>query len=552
MNDFAEVPALIPARMLNEYVYCPRLFYLEWVDDRWASNEDTAQGVLAHRRVDVPAGELPSPEDAAFLGRATSVRLSSDALGVVAVIDRVESVDGHVTPVDIKKGAPASDGSPWPADRAQLLTQAALLVDAGFQVEECVAYYAETRRRVGIPVTDEALREARELVSSARHAAAEAIPPRPLIDSPKCPRCSLVGLCLPDETNALLARAETPPRRIVPRDPDFRPLYVTEQGAYVGIKGGRLRVTKDGEQLADLRLIDVSQLALFGNVQTSAQALGELWSRGIPVLWFSYGGWLRGWATGEPSKYVELRRRQVAVHAQGGHEIARELIFGKIRNCRTILRRNARRDMHSVIDQLGRLADRARRATRADELLGIEGTAARFYFDSFTSMISEDKYALIREFDLNGRARRPPPDVLNCLLGFSYSLLIKDLVATCLGVGLDPFLGVMHRPRFGRPALALDLAEEFRPLIAESLVLNLINNGEMQEQHFQRRNGGVALTAEGRRKVIRGYERRMEATVTHPVFGYKISYRRVLDVQARIVAAVMIGEIEKYAPMVTR
>lgn len=122
----------------------------------------------------------------------------------------------------------------------------------------------------------------------------------------------------------------------------------------------------------------------------------------------------------------------------------------------------------------------------------------------------------------------------------------------CLGVGLEPLLGVTHRPRFGRPALALDLAEEFRPLIADSTAVNLINNGELKEGHFSRRNRGVVLTADGRRKVIRAYERRLDTTVTHPTFRYKITYRRVLDVQARIMAAVMLGELDDYVPMVTR
>jgi CRISPR-associated protein Cas1 len=301
-----------------------------------------------------------------------------------------------------------------------------------------------------------------------------------------------------------------------------------------------------------MRLIDVAQLCLYGNVQVSAQALGELWSRGVPVLWFSYGGWLRGWATGEPSKYVELRRRQVAVHAQGGHALARSLIAGKIRNSRTLLRRNSRASVAEIVAQLARLATQAERAERADELLGIEGTAARLYFGAFTNMIGVDQYPMVADFDINGRGRRPPPDPLNCLLSFCYSLLVKDLVAVCLGVGLDPFLGVMHRPRFGRPALALDLAEEFRPLIAESVVVNLINNGEVHESSFVLRNRGVTLTADGRRKVIRAYERRLETSVTHPVFRYKISYRRVLDVQTRIMAATMIGELDEYTPMVTR
>jgi CRISPR-associated protein Cas1 len=552
MTDFSDVPALLPARMLNEFVYCPRLFYLEWVDDRWASNSDTAEGDLAHRRVDTQSGALPDLDDVQFLSRVTSVRLSSDKLGIVAVVDRVDVDDGRVVPVDIKKGGPDRHGAPWPADRIQVLAHALLLRDAGYQVDECAVYYAATRQRLSIPVTDEALDEARSTVAAAREVAQRDIPPLPLVDSPKCPRCSLVGLCLPDETNALLVRTQTPVRRIVPRDPDHRPVYVTEQGAYVGIRGGRLRVAKADELLADVRLIDVAQLCLFGNVQASAQALGELWARGVPVLWFSYGGWLRGWATGEPSKYVELRRRQVVVHAQGGLAIARAMIAAKIKNSRTLLRRNARTGVADVVAQLAKLATKAERVERFDELLGVEGTAARLYFGAFTSMIATPRYPMIADFDVNGRSRRPPPDVLNCLLSFCYSLLVKDLVAVCLGVGLDPYLGVLHRPRFGRPALALDLAEEFRSLIAESTVVNMINNGELRASHFDRRNQGVVLTADGRRKVIHAYERRLGTNVVHPVFRYKISYRRVLDVQVRVAAAVMLGELEDYVAMVTR
>lgn len=552
MADLAELPAFLPARMLNEFAYCPRLFYLEWVDDRWADSADTAEGDLAHRRVDTPSGLFPDPEDAALIGRATSVRMSSDRLGLVAIIDRVELGDGSAIPVDIKKGRPASDGTPWLADRVQVIVHAMLLREAGYRVDECAIFYVETRQRVSVAVTDEAVVEVTTLVEAARDTAASALPPRPLIASPKCPRCSLVGLCLPDETNALLARTDVPPRHIVPRDPDHRPVYVTEQGAYVGIKGGRLRVTRKADVLADLRLIDAAQVCLFGNVQISTQALTDLWARGVPVLWFSYGGWLRGWATGEPSRYVELRRRQVAAHAQGGNAIARALIMGKIKNTRTLLRRNARTEVGATVDALARLAVQASRARRFDELLGIEGTAARLYFASFTAMIATDHYAFVSDFDINGRARRPPPDVLNCLLGYCYALLVKDVVAVCLGVGLDPFLGVMHRPRFGRPALALDLAEEFRPLLAESTVINLINNGEVRPAHFVRRAGGVMLTPDGRRRVIQAYERRLDTTIVHPVFRYKISYRRVVDVQARILAAVIVGELEEYVPMVTR
>lgn len=548
----AEPPELLPARMLNEFVYCPRLFYLEWVDDRWADSDDTAVGSFTHRAVDRAGGRLPSPEAAALLREVRSLRLEDRELGVVAVIDRVEGTDGTVVPVDVKKGAPDPDGNPWPADRIQSLVQAVLLRRAGYPVQDGILYYAEVNKRVRVPVDRTAEAEVIATVGEARKVAAGLRPPLPLIDSPKCPRCSLVGLCLPDETNALLERSKLPPRRIVPRDPDHRPVYVTEQGAFVGVSGGRLRVRKDRENLVDVRLIDISQLSLFGHVQVSSEALTRLWTHGAPVLWFSYGGWLRGWAQGEPSRYVELRRRQVVVHAQGGLGIAQAMIAGKIRNSRTFLRRNARAGVGHTLEQLAAMEREAHRVASRPSLMGIEGTAARLYFGQFSQMISNDRLDLAADFDVHGRARRPSPDPLNALLSFVYGLLTKDMVAVCLGVGLDPYLGVLHGQRFGRPSLALDLVEEFRPLIADSTVIGLINNGEIHRSDFVQRGASVALTQDGRRAVIRAYERRLDVKVTHPVFGYKISHRRVLDVQARILAAVMIGELTAYVPMTTR
>ncbi len=577
--DVDAQPDLLPVSMLHAFVYCPRLFHLEWVGARWADNDDIEAGRLAHRVVDTPSGRVPDAEEAELLRAATSVHLSSERLGLVAVVDRIEGDDGWVVPVEVKRGRPDPDGCPWPADRAQVLAQAALLQDAGYQVREAVMYYAAVRRRVRIDLaasTDGAdvdgadgdgadgeggdagggsvaERETVALLAQARVVAGALEPPLPLVDSPKCPRCSLAGLCLPDETNALLERSELAPRRIVPRDPDPRPVYVTEPGAAVGVRGGRLVVTKNKEPLTDVRLLDASQLCVYGRVQVSTDALARLWARGVPVLWFSYGGWLRGWAAGEPSKYVELRRRQVLVHAQGGQGIAARLIEGKIANQRTLLRRNAKTDLPAgVLDSLTELRTKAASAEALGTLLGLEGTAARLYFGAFPAMVAGARAELVAGFTANGRRRRPPPDAVNCLLGFVYALLVKDLVAVCLAVGLDPFLGVLHRPRYGRPALALDLAEEFRPLAADSVVVGLLNNGEIDAGDFETRHVGVMLTKAGRKRVVAAYERRLEQQVTHPVFGYQISYRRLLEVQARMLAAVMLGELPEYTAMTTR
>jgi len=280
--------------------------------------------------------------------------------------------------------------------------------------------------------------------------------------------------------------------------------------------------------------------------------LRELMARDIPVSYFSYGGWFSGMAHGLPSQHVELRRRQVVVASQGGLDIARRIVAAKILNSRTLLRRNARTKPTEAIDRLKTASTSALAADSVATLLGVEGAAARTYFSSFAGMIRPELRLPGAGFDFEHRNRRPPLDAVNCLLSYGYGLLVKDLTATTFAIGFDPYIGFYHRPKYGRPALALDLAEEFRPLIVESTVLTLINNGEVGEADFTVRAAGVSLTQSGRKAFLQAYERRMGTEVTHPTFGYRITYRRVIEVQARLLGAVLLDEIPHYTAFQTR
>ena len=563
-----DVPDLVPARMVNEFSYCRRLFFLEWVERRFRDNTDTVDGRYQHRRVDQPGGLAPLAHEETGLVEglkaARQVQLSSERLGLVGRVDLLESADDVAVPVDYKRGSPPDTGDrAWEPERVQLCVIALLLRDNGYRCDEGVLYFVEAKQRITGVFEDALVARTLVLLADLRAVAAGDLPPPPLVDSPKCPRCSLVGICLPDETNALLARTERKPRRLRPGDDEGRPLYVREAGSQVVLDGGRLKVVvppqrRNGapvgrsEVRASLRLIDVSQVCLFGNVQLSSQAMRALFEREVPVLFLSYGGWLQGVATGPPAKHVELRRRQVIAMGHGGLVPARFMIEGKIRNCRTFLRRNGRPAPDGAVDSLGELARKAADAGSAASLLGIDGAAARLYFQALPTMLRDDRSLPGLPFNFEGRNRRPPTDPVNCLLSYVYALLVKDLVATCVGVGLDPYIGVYHRPRFGRPALALDLAEEFRPLLGDSVVVNLINNGEVRTSDFVLRAGGVSLTDAGRKAVLSAYERRIDVEVTHPVFGYTITYRRVLETQARILAGHLIGELPTYTPFTTR
>lgn len=548
----SSVPELVPARMVNEFSYCPRLFFLEWVQSRFEDNADTVDGRYVHRYVDRGGGAAPLPEEGE-LRAARSVQLSSPTLGLVAKIDIIEGDGGAVSPVERKRGRPPdNEHRSWEPERVQVCVQGLLLRDAGYSCEVAYLSFEETRERIEVPLDDALVARTRELLGELRAVAAREEPPPPLVDSPKCPRCSLVGICLPDETNALAGRQDLPLRRILPRDPANRPVYVTEQGATVGRDGGRLEVRRKGELLSSIRLIDVSQLCLFGNVGVSSQALRELFVREIPTCWFTFGGWFCGVATGLPGKNVDLRRRQVGIAGQGGLAIARVMVAGKIRNSRTLLRRNARESVPEALQRLSVGEQAALEASSFAELLGLEGAAARTYFESFPTMLAASKRLPGSPFEWDGRNRRPPRDAVNCLLSYVYSMLVKDLTVGTLAVGFDPYLGFFHRPRFGRPALALDLAEEFRPLVADSVVIGVINNGEVTEGDFVSRAGGVSLTPAGRKAVLAAYERRLDVEVTHPLFGYRITYRRILDVQARLLAAHLLGEVPAYVAFCTR
>lgn len=545
----SDIPALVPARMVNEFEYCPRLFYLEWVQSRFVDNSDTVEGRYVHRNVDQGGGRISGPEEDDPVRKARSVMLGSKRLGLIAKADIIEGSGGQVTPVEVKRGRPPRHGPAWSPELVQLCAIGLLLRDNGYECSEGEIYFAETRQRVTIPFDEQLVSKTRQIVKELRHVAAGPDPPPPLVDSPKCPRCSLVGICLPDETNLHTGRSPKRPRRLVPRDSSARPLYVTEQGARIGIKGGRAVISKHYEEIKSVRMIDVSQVSVYGNVQISSQFMRAAFMRETPVCWFSYGGWFQGIAHGLPSKHVELRRRQVAIASQAGLPIAKRMIEGKIRNSRTLLRRNSRQEVDRVLAQLSTLARQAASAASIESLLGIEGTAARLYFSRFATMLKNDS---LSTFDFNSRTRRPPRDPVNCLLSFAYSLLVKDLTTTVLAVGFDPYLGVYHKPRFGRPALALDMAEEFRPLVAESVVLSVINNAEIRASGFVIRAQGVALTNQARRTFIKAYERRLDQEVTHPTYKYRITYRRVFEVQARMLGAYLLGEIPEYIPFMTR
>ena len=190
---------------------------------------------------------------------------------------------------------------------------------------------------------------------------------------------------------------------------------------------------------------------------------------------------------------------------------------------------------------------RVNTATELPELLGIEGNASAAYFRSFGFMLKSEL-----GFDFQRRSRRPPADATNALLSFTYSLLTADLMSAIQTVGLDPYIGFFHQLKYGKPCLALDLMEEFRPIIADSVVITLINNRRIKIQDFTQSHGGWYLKAHPRKALYAAYEARKNETITHPVFKYKLTFRRAMELQVRLLAKYLTGEIEQYTPLTVK
>ncbi len=573
-----ELPDYLPARMVNEFCYCPRLFFYEWVDGLFAESVDTVEGAIEHRRVDAKASKLPGPEEGSEI-HARSVTLSSERLRVIAKMDLVELEGATATPVDYKHGRPRIDADGnldlWPADRAQLAVQAMVLRENDYRCDEGVAYYRKTGQRARVTFDDGVMAETERLIRDAWETAKAGLIPAPLEDSPKCGGCSLAGICLPDETRVsgleeavedplqlpLFEQAPRKPQKrevralVTPRS-ELRPLYVNTPGLRVGKSGAVLQIKDKDAVVQEARIGEICQVNLMGNVQISTQAVQELCTREVPVCYFSMGGWFYGITTGLNQKNVFLRRSQFRLSEEESftRAIARRLVAGKIRNQRTLLQRNHIEPKKQTLAGMKEMAERAEEARSLGELLGMEGNAARLYFGEFAGMMKPDEERDTKglRFDLEGRNRRPPRDPVNALLSLGYSVLAKDLTVACYAVGFDPYVGFYHQPRFGRPALALDLMEPFRPLIVDSAVLTAINTGMVTEGDFVKAGGAVALTASGRKGFFRAYEARMDTLVTHPLFDYRVSYRRLLEIQARLLARVLEGEIGAYPVFTTR
>jgi len=335
--------------------------------------------------------------------------------------------------------------------------------------------------------------------------------------------------------------------------PERRTIYVATDGAYVRVEGGQVVVSKKQQELLAVPHTLVGGLTIVGSVTLSSGARSWALQNNVPVSFLSRRGSLQGWLRGPRLTSPKVLRRQIDATSNQDFvlEMARSFVIGKLLNCRVLLQRAVDRQhgprMADAADEVTSAVESARQATSLETVRGFEGSGAASYFGVLPLLFPDwTKFSK--------RVRRPPTDPVNACLSFGYTLLSAEVVGAVTAAGLEPSFGFLHQDDDNRPSLALDLMEELRPTIVDSVTWTLFARRELQEHHFRKedKTSAVLLTVDGRERFIRAYEQRMLTRFKHVVTGASVTYRRALLVQARQVAKAITTGKPSYAPIAWR
>ena len=505
---------VIPISLVAHYLFCPRRAWLEAQGERTDTYQMQA-GLSDHARVDLQVSRIDE--------EVSSVELRSDRLGVSGKTDVVELGTDGVRLREYKATPVRKTATVTRSMRIQLALQALCLEEMGSKVLGSEIYFTNHNQVVPVQLTDEDYATAEESVELTRNLVLSSAAPEPLEDDPRCDFCSHVDICLPDE------RYLRPATRIVrPPVRDAKVIHLELQGAYVHLKKGRMLVEHNGEQVGEIPLETVQAVQVHGNVNLSGGLIKELLCRDVPIQWCSASGQLFGWTMSSEGPNGGARQAQQVLSHDGCLPLATEFIASKIANQATQLRRSG--CDQSVTKELRLLQHRCDDAHSLEQLLGIEGAAAATYFSHWLMLVKQE---LRNDWQWSGRSGRPASDPINAMLNYAYTLLVADEIRAIVACGLDPNAGFLHSSTRNKPALALDLMEETRAPVADSVVQTLINCRMVSPSDFTDVLGSVRIGQHARRTLIEAYERRMATEFVHPIFKYKVSWRRALEIQAR-------------------
>lgn len=528
----------VPISLVAHTVFCARRAWLE-AQGETVDSDAIATGTAYHKRVDDPTESRPGVERAMLVHSATH--------GINGKCDVVIAHDpGRVSVIEYKSTPVRRKAEITESHRIQVLTQVLCLEEMGYEVSEASVHFVNHNKRVSIALDANSRNECLKWIEDTKSIILSDRAPDPLVDDKRCNGCSHAVVCLPDEHKR---QSSQKPRTISVSNPHGTIVHMVTPGARASIAQGRLTVTHKGDELASIPIEQVFGIVAFGNTDISSALMRELFWRGLSIVWCSYRGHVLGWSVGAKSPNGLARMKQQALSLEGCLPIAQRMIKSKIANHATLIRRNGQSP--ESVQSLRTLAKQTIQMQSLPELLALEGRAAQVYFSAFPTMFKhKDADQFLQHWP--GRRGRGATDPLNAALNFVYGLLLADCIRALAACGLDPHGGFLHSPNRNKPALALDLMEEFRGPIADSIVLTLINTGGLRSNMFTNALGDARLKPNGIKALTTAYEQRISSTIKHPIFEYTVTWRRTIEVQARILLGVIDGTRDHYVGMTTR
>lgn len=535
---------------LHALAYCPRLFYLEEVEELYT--QDAA--VFAGRRLHA---ELEKQEEEEW----EELFLESASLGLRGRVDALRTRDRQVIPYEHKRGRSHRDDhnqpQAWESDRLQILAYACLLESAlGIVIPEGRVRYHADNVLVHVPVDEPGRAAVREAIAHAWVLRQSTHRPPVTENERLCVRCSLSPVCLPEEAR-LAHNREWQPVRLFPQDDTRQVVHVLEPGTLVGRTGEQLKITRRQQPIEKIPIQQIGQVVLHSFAQISTQALQFCNEHQVAVHWISGGGrYLGSFDSRQGSIQRRIQQYRALSRPEFCLELAKRLVACRGQGQRKFLMRGQRGKaevpaaLTQTIAQMKAVLKSVQQADSSDSLLGLEGNLAALYFGALPYLLAEGTDAALH---FNHRNRRPPRDRFNALLSFGYALLLKDVMSAILTVGLEPALGFYHQPRTQAPPLALDLMEIFRVPLVDLPIVGSINRGQWDVQaDFEVRGEQVWLSDSGRRKFVSLYEQRKQETWKHPVTGYSLTYRRLLELEVRLLEKEWMGEGSLFAQLILR
>ena len=543
-------PETIRVSALHALAYCSRLFYLEEVEELYTQNA----AVFAGRRLHA---ELEKKEDEDW----EDLFLTSTELGLRGRVDALRTRDGQTIPYEHKRGRCHRDENKqpqaWESDKLQILAYCYLIESAlGIEVTEGRIRYHADNVLIRLPFDDNGKKLVENAIAEARQIRTSIQRP-PVVENERlCTSCSLSPVCLPEEAR-LVHNKEYELLRLFPHDDEREIVHILEPGTRVGRTGEQIKITRKDRSIEKIPVQRVGQIVLHSFSQISTQALHFCTYEGIGIHFVSGGDRYIGSFDSRQGS-IQRRVRQYAALSSSEFclSLARKLVNCRGQGQRKFLMRSRRsRKIKSArldrnIEQMQAIIKQIPETASIESLLGIEGKIAALYFAALPCILSPDIPSQMR---FSGRNRRPPKDRFNALLSFGYSLLIKDMMNAILSVGLEPALGFYHQPRSQAAPLALDLMEIFRVLLVDMVVVASINRQQWNvAEDYEVRGERVWLSESGRRKFIALYEQRKQESWKHPVTKYSLTYRRLMELEVRLLEKEWMGEGGLFGQLIVR